>query len=213
MNVLLLGDSHTVGPYGNALTTLFTNTGANVTRLANVGATGSNYLIGKYQKDYAAVAKQPFDVAIITLGTNDAAASDSVSPAKSAEGFKRLASGLNARQVWYVGPPAFSDNAARTYNKVFAGPGKDLNTRSDAVFKAAQALFGDRAIDSRSVTAPFTQPTDIHLGQAGGSAWAAAVFAKVRSSSLLSSDGGGGSALWTLALVVGGVLVVRRFLR
>lgn len=208
MNVLLLGDSHTVGSYGNALTTLFTNTGANVTRLANVGATGSNYLLGKYQNDYAAVAKQPFDVAIITLGTNDAAASDSVTPAKSAEVFKKLADGLNAKQVWYVGPPAFSDNAARTYNKVFAGPGKDLNTRADAVFKAAQALFGDRAIDPRSATAPFTQEKEIHLGQAGGAAWAAAVFARVQAGGI-----SGGSGWFTVALVVGGLLVVRRFLR
>ena len=206
MNVLLLGDSHTVGPYGNALTTLFTNTGANVTRLANVGATGSNYLLGKYQKDYAAVAKQPFDIAIITLGTNDAAASDGVPPARSAETFKKLASGLNAKQVWYVGPPSFSDNAARTYNKVFAGPGKDLNTRSAAVFDAARAVFGGRAIDSRPPTAAFTQPNEIHLGKAGGSAWASAVFGRVQA-------GDRGEGLWTVALIVSGVLLVRRFMR
>jgi lysophospholipase L1-like esterase len=205
MNVLLLGDSHTVGPYGNALTTLFTNTGANVTRLANVGATGSNYLLGKYQKDYAAVAAQPFDVAIITLGTNDAAASDSTPPAKSAETFKKLANGLNARQVWYVGPPSFSDNAARTYNKVFAGPGKDLNTRADAVFKAAQALFGERAIDPRAVTAPFVQQNDIHLGKEGGEAWAAAVFAKVNAPT--------GISLTTVVAAIGAVLIARKLLR
>ena len=209
MNVLLLGDSHTVGSYGNTLTSLFTNTGANVTRLANVGATGSNYLLGKYQKDYAAVAAQPFDVAIITLGTNDAAASDSVTPAKSAEVFKKLADGLNAKQVWYVGPPAFSDNAARTYNKVFGAPGKDLNTRSDAVFKAAQALFGARAIDPRSVTAPFVQEKDIHLGTAGGSAWATAVFAKVRAPASVSDTG----PLLPVLTLIGAVLLVRKLMR
>lgn len=205
-SVLLLGDSHTVGGYGNALTTLFTNTGADVTRLANVGATGSNYLLGKYQKDYNALRSKPFDVAIITLGTNDAAASDAVSPAKSAEVIKKVADGLNAKQVWYVGPPAFSDNAARTYNKVFAGPGKDLNTRADTMFKAAQALFGDRAIDPRPVTRPFVSETDIHLGTAGGTAWATEVFARVKA--------GDSSGSWVLAAiaVVGGALLVRKFL-
>lgn len=205
MNVLLLGDSHTVGSYGNALAALFASKGANVTRLANVGATGSNYLTGKYQQAYAGVARQPFDVAIITLGTNDAAASDSVTPAKSAEGFKKLASGLNAKQVWYVGPPSFSDNAARTYNKVFAGPGKDLNTRSAAVFDAARAVFGGRAIDSRPATAPFVKQNDIHLGKEGGEAWAAAVFAKANAP---ASD----PLLWA-TVAVGAVLITRKLLR
>jgi lysophospholipase L1-like esterase len=205
VNVLLLGDSHTVGPYGNALAALFASKGANVTRLANVGATGVNYLSGKYQQAYAAVAKQPFDVAIITLGTNVAAASDSTPPAKSAETFKKLADGLNARQVWYVGPPSFSANAASTYNRVFAGPGKDLNTRSAAVFDAARAVFGGRAIDSRPSTASFVKPTDIHLGKEGGEAWAAAVFAKANAP---ASD----PLLWAVA-AVGAVLIARKLLR
>ena len=86
MKVLLLGDSHTVGAYGQALTKLFRDAGADVTVVANVGASAGNYLPGgKYESQVPTRLSNPlgFDVAVLTLGTNDAAASDSVSPATS----------------------------------------------------------------------------------------------------------------------------------
>ena len=91
MKVLLLGDSHTVGAYGQALTKLFRDVGADVTVVANVGASAGNYLPGgKYESQVPTRLSNPlgFDVAVLTLGTNDAAASDSVSPATSADRFK-----------------------------------------------------------------------------------------------------------------------------
>lgn len=179
MKVLLLGDSHTVGSYGQSLARLFRDTGADVSVVANVGANAGNYLPGgKYESQVPTRVSNPlgFDIAIITLGTNDAAASDSVSPGTSADRFKALAEKLPASIVWYVGPPSFSDNAARTYNPVFAGPGKDLNTRAAALLGEAFKRFGSRTIDSRPSTAKFAQANDIHLGPQGGAAWAQAVF-------------------------------------
>lgn len=179
MKVLLLGDSHTVGPYGQALKRMFEAAGDRVTVVANVGANAGDYLPGGR---YAAQLPNDFlsyGLAIITLGTNDAAASDNVLPATSAARFKTLASNLDADKVWYVGPPAFSEQAARTYNPIFAAPGKDLNTRASAVINEAFKRFGAKTIDSRRVTQPFVNPKDIHLGRQGGEAWAKMVYDKV----------------------------------
>ena len=228
MNVLLLGDSHTVGGYGSELERLFKANGDAVTRVAHVGAAAGDYLTGKYASEYASLRGRPFDVVIITLGTNDAAASDYISPSKTAERIKALADGLTSRSTWYVGPPSFSANAASTYNKVFAGPGKDLNTRADAVFRAVQNVFGSRAIDARPSTAAFVKQTDIHLGPQGGAAWAAEVFRQASGSppSVVRGDsgvdtrsesgGGGGSGATFVALALVGVaafLLVRRMRR
>jgi lysophospholipase L1-like esterase len=215
MNVLLLGDSHTVGGYGSELERLFKARGDSVTRIAHVGAAAGDYLTGKYAGEYAALRGRPFDVVVITLGTNDAAASDHISPAKTAERIKALADGLTSRATWYVGPPSFSDNAARTYNPAFAGPpgaGKDLNTRAAKVFDAVRVVFGDRAVDARPATKAFVKEKDIHLGPQGGAAWAAEVFRRVAAAPLapgapvpggLTPGGGGGFPVVPLLLVVG----------
>lgn len=198
MKVLLLGDSHTVGPYGQALAKLFKGAGAEVTVVANVGASAGNYLPGgKYAAQTPSRATNPlgFDVAIITLGTNDAAASDSLPPATSAARIKNLANALPSSNVWYVGPPSFSENAARTYNKAFAAPGKDLNTRAGAVLNEAFKLFGARTIDSRAATKPFVSQRDIHLGPQGGEAWAQMVFQKVGKLSDVELPGSSGPPL------------------
>lgn len=224
MNVLLLGDSHTVGGYGNALERLFKERGDVVTRVAHVGAAAGDYLTGKYASEYAALKGKPFDVVVITLGTNDAAASDFISPSKTAERIKALADGLTSGITWYVGPPSFSANAASTYNKVFAGPGKDLNTRAAAVFDAVRAVFGERAIDSRPSTAGFVKQTDIHLGPQGGAAWAQAIFSRASAvrpppvSSEIDTKGREGTSIapYVLLAVVGGIaayLWVRRLKR
>lgn len=177
MNVLLLGDSHTVGGYGTELERLFKARGDVVTRIAHVGAAAGDYLTGKYAGEYAALKGRPFDVVVITLGTNDAAATDYIAPSRTAERIKALADGVSSRATWYVGPPSFSSNAARTYNPVFAK--EDLNSRAAKVFAAVAPAFGDRAIDARPSTAAFVKQTDIHLGPQGGAAWAKAVFDRV----------------------------------
>ncbi len=214
MNVLLLGDSHTVGGYGTELERLFKARGDVVTRIAHVGAAAGDYLTGKYASEYAALRGRPFDLVVISLGTNDAAASDYIAPSKTAERIKALADGLTSRSTWYVGPPSFSDNAARTYNAAFAGPpgsGKDLNSRAARVFDAVRAVFGDRVVDARPATSAFVRPTDIHLGPQGGSAWARMVFDRLAAAPLAPgapapgglAPVGGGFPLVPLLLVVG----------
>lgn len=210
MRVLLLGDSHTAGAYGQCLKKLFETAGDTVTVVANVGANASNYLPGgKYEGQVPSRVTNPlgFDLALITLGTNDAAASDSVSPATSAARLKRLADALPSSNVWYVGPPAFSENAARTYNPAFAGPGKDLNTRAAAVLNEAFKLFGFRTFDSRRATQPFVSNTDIHLGRQGGEAWAKAVYAKTTAKVPELPSGPGIREVPPWAIVAGVVLL------
>lgn len=194
--VLLIGDSHTVGSYGDALQAALQRAGAKVTRVAHVGATAKDYLTGAYRSEFRAAARQGADVLIITLGTNDAAASDYLPVRQSAQNFKSIATTVGAPVTYWVGPPAFHPDSARLYNDAFAR--KDLIQRSAELWDAASPLFGDRAIDPREVTRPFTSakgPTkalprgDIHLGPQGGSAWAQFVFTKVAAGSGVSDSG------------------------
>lgn len=184
MRVLLLGDSHTVGPYGKALADLFLARGDVVTRVGRVGATASSYLNDGWKRlegvgDFSAAKAQQYDLAVVTLGTNDAAAlSSTFTPQKAAEAVQRLAGGLNAKTVWYVGPPAFSPNAAATYSPAFKQ--EDLNSRAERLWRTVSGLFGSRTVDSRAGTKSFVREGDIHLGDAGGKAWAAAVFQRVQ---------------------------------
>jgi len=185
MRVLLLGDSHTVGSYGKALADLFAARGAEVVRVGRVGATASSYLGDGWKKlegvgDFDAAKLGQYDLAVVTLGTNDAAAlSSSFIAQNAAEALQRVAERLNAATIWYVGPPAFSANAAASYNPVFRQ--EDLNSRADRLWRAVSGLFGGRAVDSRPSTKAFVRESDIHLGDAGGKAWAAAVFQRVQS--------------------------------
>lgn len=184
MNVLLLGDSHTHGPYGQALEALFKGAGHAVTRVGWVGVTAAGYLSGKYKTlklghtgDYESQAKgKSFDLAIISLGTNDAAgASTPAQSQKAAESIRALADTFTATSTYWVGPPAFSDNAARTYSKAFAK--ENLNAKVSRLWTAGTKLFGLQSLDSRAVTLPFAPTKEIHLGPKGGKAWADFVFA------------------------------------
>ena len=179
MQVLLVGDSHTVGSYGSNLRAFFLNQKAEVTKLAYVGARAYDYTEGSYKAEFDALKDRPFDVAIITLGTNDAAWSDSYPIQKSASDMRKIYDALkNTPHVFYVGPPSFSATAAATYNKVFAR--ENLNSRSDKLWRATAPLFAENhAIDPRAVTKPFVPKGDIHLGPKGGEAWAKQVFAHV----------------------------------
>lgn len=213
-NVLLLGDSHTVGNYGVDLAAYLTGVGAQVTKVANVGASATDYVgSGKYAAQYntAIGDSSPFDVAIITLGTNDAA-KYGTSQAKTAAAISALANNA-APIVYYVGPPAFSDKIAATYTP-------DLNTEADAVWQAVSPLFGAAAIDPREATTPFVSDTNIHFGPAGYQAWADYVWGVLSApsavgvtqapdgSGTLVPAGGGGSGL----LIFGAAAAVGLFL-
>lgn len=233
MRVLLLGDSHTHGSYGSALESLFKKAGHTVTRVGWVSANAQHYLNGTYKKlklghtgDFDADVKgKSFDVAIVSLGTNDAAGagSDAASRAAAAN-IKKLADSIRATKVYWVGPPSFDPDAARKYNASFATD--DLNARAARMWSAGSDLFGTNAIDPRPATKAFTgtmKPTakmpkgDIHFQRAGGEAWAKFVFAavlpadvaaveKVREKSSTPASTGGGT--FPVLPIVGGALVL-----
>lgn len=212
--VLLLGDSHTYGTYGSSLEKLFTAAGADVTRIGWVGATASSYLKGTYKKinlggagDYERAVANPWDIAIVSLGTNDAAALKVKQPAdEAAANIKKLADTLNAKTIWYVGTPAFDEFAAKTYNKAFLD--ESLIVKADRLREAVKPLF-QNTIDPRAVTAPFVQKTDIHFGAKGGKAWADAVYGTVvgvsdaiaKTNARTGGGSGGGMAVVIAALV------------
>ena len=211
-SVLLLGDSHTVGKYGDDLGAYLTAAGAKVTKLANVGASATDYVgKGKYASSYSAAIgdSSPFDVAIITLGTNDAA-KYGVNQTKTADALSSLASN-SAPVVFYVGPPAFSDKIAATYTP-------DLNTEADAVWTTVAPLFGVAALDPRNATTPFVQDSNIHFGPDGYQAWADFVWGVLSrpdvvgvtaaadgSGTLVPVAGGSGSGLLIIGLALGGL--------
>ena len=194
-DVLLLGDSHTYGSYGKELERLFDAAGFTVTRVGWVGARADHYLKSTQDKiglggtgDWSTAKGKHYALAVVTLGTNDAAILPTGGSASSAASkIRELANGLDADVVWYVGPPAFEAGVSRTYAAAFKTD--DLNARADRLWTATAPLF-DRTIDSRAVTKPFVSSSDIHFGPKGGKAWAQAVFDTV-------STGGGSTGLST----------------
>jgi lysophospholipase L1-like esterase len=194
--ILLIGDSHTVGGYGSTLASLLQQAGAKVTRVAHVGATAADYLTGKYAAEFRTAARQGADILVISLGTNDAAASDYMPVRQSIQNMRSIDSAVGAPVTFWVGPPAFNAEAAQKYNPVFAR--KDLNARAAELWEEGAAVFKARAIDPREVTRPFVESRgpaenpprgDIHLGPLGGKAWAQLVLDRVSSGSDVSDAG------------------------
>lgn len=179
MNVLILGDSHTAGFYGQELERLFKDRGDNVTRVGRIGATANSYLSGGWKKlqgtgDFDSAALGTYDFTVLSLGTNDAAGlTASNTPQAAASAIKRLADSLHTKALVYVGPPSFSDNAAKTYNPVFKT--EDLNSRADRLWQVAAPQF-TASIDPRAATKSFTQQNDVHFKADGGKAWAQFVW-------------------------------------
>lgn len=192
MTVLLLGDSHTYGAYGKALAALFEQAGAAVDRVGVGGVTAKAFLNGTWAKykartgNFNAVKSKPYDLIIISLGTNDAGGiSSRAGAAAVAANIKALADSLNGKQVYWVGAPAFNDYAAHHYGEMRARASAyrnfSLNQRAQLVWDAAAPLFGPRAIDPRAATAEAAKPlgNDIHFGADGGRAWAQYVYGVV----------------------------------
>lgn len=190
-SILLLGDSHTYGTYGKALEGLFKGAGWDVTRVGWVGASATSYLNGKYktlglggQGDLDAALAKTYDVAIVSLGTNDAALSATAAQTTAAASkIRELAGRIKAKSIYWVGGPAVNAQTAKVYSPGFATV--DLNTRIARLWSELGPSFGAKAIDPRAVTKPFTDALapsdklktgDIHFGPKGGEAWAKLVF-------------------------------------
>jgi len=214
--ILLVGDSHTVGTYGTALEAALKAAGATVQRIAHVGARAADYLgKGKYAAELGA-AKKPFDIAVVSLGTNDAAFLPT-NKGKLASQMQAILDASGAPTTWWVGPPSFHPTAAKTYNAAFAK--WNLTDRAQAVWDEVSAAFGRRAIDAREATFAFVNPKDIHLGKDGGKAWAKLVAQTLGGGALPSvrpsadPDAGSGISVTTVAVglaVVGAALLLLR---
>lgn len=212
MNVLLLGDSHTVGSYGTTLERLFRESGAAVTRVGRVGARADSFLGEGWKRldgtgDWDAAKLKAYDLAILSLGTNDAAASDSISYTKTADRMLELAGQVRASTVWYVGPPAFSTTAAATYNPAFAK--ENLNSRASGLWSVMRERFSGRAIDPREATRPYVSAKDIHFGAKGGEAWARYVFSFATGQGAMVPAAVPGVALFAVAAVATWLLLRR----
>ena len=181
MRILLLGDSHTVGPYGTALESMLRNAGHDVTRVGIVGVAATHYNTGKHRDlkgkwvvrvgNFDNAKAQSYDLAVVSLGTNDVTGWPISSVVTD---INKLIGSLSATRKIWVSPPSFSDNAAKTYNPDFAR--KNLNTRVTELWNALSPAYGSNAFDSRPSTSAYVQQRDIHLLQKGGEAWAKAVF-------------------------------------
>lgn len=214
MNVLILGDSHTFGSYGQELERLFKARGDTVTRVGRVGATAGSYVRGSWSKlqgtgDFDQAVKGSYDLAVLSLGTNDAAALSPVLSVEQAAGtLKSLADQLKTKALVYVGPPAFSATAAKTYNPVFKV--EDLNSRAARLWQTVKSMFST-AIDPREVTKPFVLEKDIHLPAAGGKAWAQSVYESLtKPAALAKGPVGAGVMAGVLTVVVLGAFVLFR---
>lgn len=161
--VLLIGDSHTAGGYGQNLMKWLESQGARVSVVAHIGAKARDYVgSGKYASEID--AQPTADVVIITLGTNDAAVYGT-KQSRTADAIEQLKA--KGRAAVYVGPPAFSSTTAAKYTP-------NLSESAAAVWAAVSPLFSV-AIDPSSATAGFTRADDVHFGPRGYAEWASYV--------------------------------------
>jgi lysophospholipase L1-like esterase len=201
--ILLLGDSHTDwSPYGVQLERQLKDLGATVVRMG-IGATAARtWLAGPACRTISGQRKchsldearqlGPYDIAVVSLGTNDAANSSvgqGDNPAKiraqasiAAKQIKKVADSIPASVVYWVGPPAVKDGRIKW---------KDPKTSMyhyypesmEILWSEASPLFGARALDSRPATTPYLNEKwadGVHLGLEGGRAWASFVIGSIQ---------------------------------
>lgn len=201
--VLLTGDSHMEwSPFGRALEAKLRDLGATVVNVSVGGSSARSWASGRACRPGTEVchtladltATRP-DVAIISLGTNDAANADAegadprAAAQQTAERLRQVVSAIGAREVWIVGPPRMGRTTGH-YTDATMAP----------VVDALRRMFGNRFVDSRAV--PRIDGDGIHVGARGGEAWASYAVAKMTS--------GGSSAILGMALLFGGVWYLMR---
>lgn len=213
MRVLLTGDSHMEwSPFGVQLEKLLRDAGATVTRMAIGGSSARQWASGKdvcrtmngSKLCYSAAdlrAAGPFDLVVVSLGTNDAAnasaaGADRTRAAEKAaddiETFMRL---VGASRFVVVGPPKMRNSIAH-YTDANMAPLVDVFARR----------FSNGFIDSRVV-----QKVDgdaVHFGRQGGAAWAQLVFDRIGGTRGASAGTAGTDSTPLVALAVVSVLAV-----
>jgi lysophospholipase L1-like esterase len=222
---LILGDSHVdANGFGKTLEAALQAKGYTVVRFG-VGATAARSWLagpvtrkglGAYRSLTEAANAGPYDLALIVLGTNDAAntyrASIEGGPSMdrgipvAAQQIKQVAGSIPSRVTWWIGPPAMGDSVVY-YN----------NASVDSLWNTAAPLFAPYAFDSRAITAPHARTKGasdgVHYYGTAATQWAQAVAERVTAPSFLPMGVLGGAATgstlyWLLAGVVALVAVL-----
>ena len=190
-NVIVIGDSHTdLFPFGPALVEGLTARGASVTTAAIGGKAAVNFIGKKQPVCRKAAMGQPakcanlndlagrrFDVAIVVLGTNDAANMnrEAIETGKSRSALMEkairqitAAGGKVAPKMVWVGPPRVTGKI-KWYTQ----------DAMDALYSAGLPVFGSSAIDSRQLMPAKYDGDGVHLGKTGNRVWADGVLARL----------------------------------
>ena len=186
MNIVLVGDSHSdFGGLGSGIKSELEGKGHKVTMLAIGGSAASSWLgakpvcrtIGGKKKcqSLADVAGQKFDLAIIALGTNDAANANRASKEgggnreklmqKAVDQIAEIGAKLAPSMVW-VGPPKMLDKLPWYTNDAM-----------DALYAVGLPKFGSRVIDSRPMMPAKIGGDGVHPSKATYAVWSKAVAA------------------------------------
>lgn len=172
--IAILGDSHVDGSVmGQTLEKLLTEGGATVKRFGWGGSAARTWLAGKpaLKKHFTVEGVKnegPYDIVIISLGTNDGANAGvgTQDPArlkaeaeKSVAQIKKIADTIGGGVTFWVEPPPMLDRAKHY-----------TNFNIDFVRNAGRAVFGTKAIDSTRIGTP--DGDGVHPGGKAGRAWA-----------------------------------------
>lgn len=199
-SVLLTGDSHMEwSQFGVQLAALLRAQGARVTNLSIGGSSARSWASGRpvcrpgessgCLTVADLVARGPYDLAIVSLGTNDAAnahaagANATNAARQTAERVATVAQQIGARRTWLVGPPRMGRTSGHYTDQTMAPV-------ADAFASAFRGHPTIRFIDSRPVRR--SDGDGIHVGRRGGEEWARFVLSQGGS---LASAGGLGYPL------------------
>ena len=184
--VLVLGDSHTdTYPLARNLEALLGAEGATVIRYGVGGSAARGWIRGEpYPGKRISLesvrASGPYDIAVIVLGTNDAANTVRASMeggaplakgmATAADQIEQVGKSVGAKTVFWVGPPTMKGTVPYY-----------TNDGVDALWDAASPRFGRHAIDSREATREVAQRGDgVHLNTAGYTTWSQHIYDQMR---------------------------------
>lgn len=212
--IVIIGDSHVDWSwFGKTLEADLASKGASVTRHGWGGSAAANWIAGQriFGKQYTlkgVAGGGPYDVALVVLGSNDAANAQRASMeggptltagvATASQKILQVAGSLSARTSFWVGPPAMGTKSPYWTNGAM-----------DALWKATSPLFGERALDSRPATRPHVATGDgVHMGKPGAEAWTAFVVTEIS-----KQEASVGSAASVGLLIVAGALLIVQMLR
>lgn len=164
-NVLIVGDSHSVGPFGKELERLLTEGSHTVERRATSGASSKDWL-NRLEVLRAPVDKS--DLIIIALGTNDANQTDCAN-AEDSGLFAYATRTAKNRCVW-IGPPNFpqgpiAQSCGAKYNAY-------VDLLAATVKKAGCVFFDSRTVKvGQKVLAP-NENDQLHFREDLAKIWA-----------------------------------------